>query len=150
VSFSEKEARHAARLAAIQALYQMELAGMGADEVAQEFIEHRFGGEIPPDAEFFAGLVRGVPGRQGEIDTAIAGCLTAGWTLARVDSILRAILRAGCYELVAVPAVPARAVIDEYVVLAHEFFGGDEPGFVNAALDRLARGARPTEFGQSD
>jgi N utilization substance protein B len=149
VSFSEKEERHAARLAAVQALYQMELAGVGADEVAQEFIEHRFGGDVAPDADFFADLVRGVPGRQSEIDTAIASCLTTGWTLARVDSILRAILRAGCYELVAVQAVPARAVIDEYVVIAHEFFGGDEPGFINAALDTLARRARPAEFGQS-
>jgi len=138
--------RTAARLAAVQALYQMELAGGGAEEVAEEFIAHRFG-DTPTDAEFFKGVVEGVPLHQAEIDKAIAACLTESWTLARVDSILRAILRAGGLELVARRDVPAKVVIDEYVGIAHDFFAGDEPGFVNAALDRMARRKRAKEFG---
>ncbi len=86
------EARHAARLAAVQALYQMELTGAGAEEVAEEFTAHRFG-EAPADIEFFKTVVMGVPAHQAEIDQAIAKCLSETWTLARVDSILRAILQ---------------------------------------------------------
>ena len=139
-------ARHAARLAAVQALYQMELAGVGAEEVADEFIAHRFG-ETGTDAEFFKTIVEGVPVHQSEIDKAIAACLNENWTLARVDSILRAILRAAACELIARRDVPAKVVIDEYVGIAHDFFAGDEPGFVNAALDRMARKKRAKEFG---
>jgi N utilization substance protein B len=140
-------ARHAARLAAVQALYQMELTGAGAEEVAEEFILHRFG-EAPADIEFFKAVVTGVPAHQAEIDQAIAKCLSESWTLARVDSILRAILRAAGLELVARREVPAKVVIDEYVGIAHDFFGGDEPGFVNAALDRMAHVKRAAEFGR--
>jgi N utilization substance protein B len=143
---SNNDSRHAARLAAVQALYQMELAGGGAEEVAEEFIAHRFGDTLT-DAEFFKSVVEGVPAHQVEIDKAIAACLTENWTLARVDSILRAILRAGGLELVARRDVPAKVVIDEYVGIAHDFFAGDEPGFVNAALDRMARRKRAKEFG---
>ncbi|HEV7959711.1 MAG TPA: transcription antitermination factor NusB [Rhizomicrobium sp.] len=143
---SDTRTRHAARLAAVQALYQMELAGGGAEEVAEEFIAHRFGDTLT-DAEFFKSVVEGVPAHQVEIDKAIAACLTENWTLARVDSILRAILRAGGLELVARRDVPAKVVIDEYVGIAHDFFAGDEPGFVNAALDRMARRKRAKEFG---
>ena len=141
------EARHAARLAAVQALYQMELTGAGAEEVAEEFIAHRFG-EAPADIEFFRTVVAGVPVHQAEIDQAIAKCLSETWTLARVDSILRAILRAAGLELVARREVPAKVVIDEYVGIAHDFFGGEEPGFVNAALDRMAHVKRAAEFGR--
>ena len=142
------DARHAARLAAVQALYQMELAGAGAEEVAQEFVDHRFD-ELPepPDEDFFRAIVNGVPPHQVEIDRAIAACLSQSWKLERVDSILRAILRCGVYELVARRDVPAKVVIDEYVAVAGDFFGGDEPGFVNAALDTIARRKRATEFG---
>ena len=145
------EARHAARLAAVQALYQMELTGADSASVAEEFSAHRFGREaeiVPgePDEDFFAAILAGVPARQAEIDAAIAECLAEGWRLGRVDSILRAILRAGTFELIGRPDVPAKAVIDEYVELAHAFFSGDEPSFVNAALDRLARAKRPEEF----
>jgi transcription antitermination protein NusB len=142
----EPEARRAARLAAVQALYQMELAGAGAEEVTEEFETHRFG-DVPTDAAFFKSIVEGVPAHQAEIDKAIANCLSQTWTLARVDSILRAILRAGGLELVALRDVPARVVIDEYVGIAHDFFAGDEPGFVNAALDAMARRKRAKEFG---
>jgi N utilization substance protein B len=141
-------ARRAARLAAVQALYQMELAGGGASEVAQEFIAHRFA-ELPaaPDEAFFVAIVEGVPAHQVEIDRAIAAALSAGWSLARVDSILRAILRAAVFELVARRDVPAKAAIDEYVAVAGAFFGGEEPGFVNGALDAIARRKRAAEFG---
>jgi len=143
----DAEARRAARLAAVQALYQMELAGAGAEEVAEEFIVHRFG-ETPTDTEFFKSIVEGVPVHQVEIDKAIAACLSATWTLTRVDSILRAILRAGGLELVARRDVPAKVVIDEYVGIAHDFFTGDEPSFANAALDRMAHRKRAPEFGE--
>jgi N utilization substance protein B len=142
------DARHAARLAAVQALYQMELAGGGAEETVAEFTEHRFT-EIDetPDADFFAAIVRGVPQHQVEIDRSVAGALASGWSLARIDSILRAVLRCGLFELVARRDVPARAVIDEYVAVSRAFFGGDEPGFVNGVLDNLARRKRAGEFG---
>ncbi|HEY1876473.1 MAG TPA: transcription antitermination factor NusB [Rhizomicrobium sp.] len=145
---SQADERRAARLAAVQALYQMEMMGSGAEEVAQEFVEHRFG-ELPvaPDAEFFASILNGVPQHQVEIDRAIAGALSEKWKLERVDSILRAILRGGVFELVVRRDVPAKVVIDEYVAVAGAFFGADEPGFVNAALDAIARRKRAAEFG---
>ncbi len=146
---SQNKARGAARLAAVQALYQMELAGAGADEVAAEFAAHRFDEfSDAPDADFFAAIVTGVPQHQIEIDKAIAACLSQNWTLARVDSILRAILRAAAFELVARRDVPAKVVIDEYVGIARDFFSGDEPGFINAALDAMARRKRAPEFGR--
>jgi N utilization substance protein B len=142
------QARHAARIAAVQALYQMELAGGGAEETLAEFAEHRFGDfEVAPDRDFFAAILRGVPQHQVEIDRSIAASLASGWTLARIDSILRAVLRCGLFELVARRDVPARTVIDEYVAVANAFFGGEEPGFVNGVLDRLARRKRAAEFG---
>ena len=145
---SQADARHAARLAAVQALYQMEMNGSGAEEVAQEFIEHRFA-ELPavPDADFFSAILDGVPKHQIEIDRAIAGSLSEKWKLERVDSILRAILRGGVFELVGRRDVPAKVVIDEYVAIAGAFFGADEPGFINAALDAIARRKRAAEFG---
>jgi N utilization substance protein B len=145
---SQADARHAARLGAVQALYQMEMNGAGAEEVAQEFAEHRFDElPVPPDEEFFRAVVNGVPPHQVEIDRAIAASLSQSWKLERVDSILRAILRCGVYELVARRDVPAKVVIDEYVAVAGAFFGGDEPGFVNGALDTIARRKRAVEFG---
>jgi N utilization substance protein B len=145
---SQADARHAARLAAVQALYQMEMNGSGAQEVAQEFIEHRFA-ELPavPDTDFFAAILDGVPRHQVEIDRAIAGSLSEKWKLERVDSILRAILRGGVFELVDRRDVPAKVVIDEYVAIAGAFFGAEEPGFINAALDAIARRKRAPEFG---
>lgn len=148
-----KTERHAARLAAVQAIYQMELTGEDAESVAQEFCEHRFRevehnlGE--PDEIFFSDLVRGVTHHQVEIDRAIADGLSENWKLQRIDSILRAILRAGIYELVARKDVPAKVVIDEYLDIAHAFFGGDEPAFVNALLDRVAHRKRAVEFGEA-
>jgi transcription antitermination protein NusB len=142
------QARHAARLAAVQALYQMELAGGGAEETVAEFAEHRFTDfSEAPDADFFAAIVRGVPQHQVEIDSSVADSLSKDWSLTRIDSILRAILRCGLFELVARRDVPSRVVIDEYVAVANAFFGGDEPGFVNGVLDNLARRKRAAEFG---
>ena len=142
------DTRHAARLGAVQALYQMEMVGTGAQEVAQEFAEHRFA-ELPvmPDEDFFHAIVNGVPQHQVEIDRTIAAALSANWKLERVDSILRAILRCAVFELVARRDVPAKVVIDEYVAVAGAFFGADEPGFVNAALDTIAKRKRAAEFG---
>jgi N utilization substance protein B len=146
-------ARSAARLAAVQALYEMEIAGIDADGVQEEFVGFRFGREPEispgrPDEAFFADIVHGVPVRQEEIDAEISKCLAANWRLSRVDSILRAILRAGAYELIARPDVPAAVVINEYVELAHDFFATEEAPFVNAALDKLAHKKRPAEFGE--
>jgi N utilization substance protein B len=152
---TDRSGRSAARLAAVQALYQMELTGTGAEETVFEFTEHRFGreaeigtaGEV--DREFFAALVNGVPQHQDEIDAGIIKVLSADWRLTRIDSILRAILRAAAFELIAMKDVPAKVVIDEYVDVSHAFFSGDEPSFVNAALDRLAHRKRAAEFGET-
>jgi len=145
--------RHAARLAAVQAIYQMELTGEDAESVAQEFCEHRFRESErkpgAPDEVFFSDLVRGVPHHQVEIDRAIVEGLSENWKLQRIDSILRAILRAGIYELVVRKDVPAKVVIDEYLDIAHAFFGGEEPAFVNALLDRVAHRKRAAEFGEA-
>ena len=152
---SSRTGRSAARLAAVQALYQMELTGTGAEETAFEFVEYRFGSEVEAgtagevDEEFFRRIVNGVPDHQEEIDAAITKCLAADWRLTRIDSILRAILRAAAFELIAARDVPAKAVIDEYVDVAHAFFPGDEPSFVNAALDKLAHRKRAVEFGET-
>lgn len=151
----DTEARRAARLAAVQAIYQMELTGEDAETVAGEFVDHRFGRETEispagvPDEEFFGSVVRGVPHAQVEIDRAIARCLSENWRLERIDSILRAILRAAAFEFIARKDVPAKVVIDEYVEIAHAFFQGDEPSFVNAALDKMARRKRAPEFGET-
>jgi N utilization substance protein B len=148
-----KQARSVARLAAIQALYQMEVSGVGAEAVIREFTEHRFDRDVPlesgegavlasADEAFFADLVRGVVDRQGEIDNAIAKRLATGWRLERLDATVRAMLRAGAYELTHRPDVPTEVAIDEYVELAKSFFEGPEPGFVNGALDAVAQDAR--------
>jgi N utilization substance protein B len=140
--------RSAARLAATQALYQIEMTAGDADEVITEFIDHRFGGDPETgndgahDESFFGDIVHGVLRHQVEIDRALTASLASGWTLARVDSILRALLRAAAYELKARADIPVKVVIDEYVELAKDFFDGEEPAFVNAVLDRLAREGR--------
>jgi N utilization substance protein B len=93
--------------------------------------------------------VHGVPARQVEIDAAVSKCLAANWRLSRVDSLMRAILRAGAYELIARPDVPAKVVIDEYVSLTHAFEAEGETPFINAALDKLAHIKRASEFGET-
>jgi len=144
--------RSAARLAAVQALYQMDLAQTDLLDVIAEFNALRFGAgaEDPAfkdaDRMFFADLLKGVVRRQREIDPIVDQQLAEGWRLTRIDSILRAILRGGAWELVERTDVPARVVITEYVNVAHSFFEGDEPRVVNGVLDKLARKLRPAEF----
>lgn len=148
LSAKARRARTVARLAAVQALYQMELAGTGVDAVVREFTEHRFDRDIEgetlaeADEIFFSELVHGVVGAQATIDSAITHRLASGWRLERVDATLRAILRAGGWELMHRPDVPVEVAIDEYVEIAKSFFEGPEPGFVNGALDGIARDAR--------
>jgi N utilization substance protein B len=145
-----KQARSVARLAAVQALYQMEVSRAGAEAVIREFAEHRFDrdadeGQAPlatADEAFFADLVRGVVAHQKSVDAAVARKLASGWRLDRLDATARAILRAGAYELLERADVPTEVVIDEYVELAKSFFEGPEPGFVNGALDAVAQDSR--------
>ena len=145
---STRQERSVARLAAVQALYQMEVSGAGVEAVVREFSDHRFGGDIEgaalaeADEAFFADVVRGVVAHQADIDQAIAKRLAAGWRLERIDATLRAILRAGAFELTRRADVPVEVVIDEYVEIAKSFFEGPESGFVNAALDGIARDRR--------
>jgi N utilization substance protein B len=139
--------RRPARLAAVQALYQMELTGNDAEAVAQEFCDHRFRDEEEcTDEALFRRIVAGVPHYQKEIDGAVASSLNNDWKLQRIDSILRAILRAAAFELIGRDDVPARVVIDEYIEIARRFFDAEECGFVNAVLDRLAHAYRAAEF----
>jgi N utilization substance protein B len=148
VSFSGRQARSVARLAAVQALYQMEVSAAGAEAVIREFSEHRFDRDLDDmtlagaDEPFFADLVRGVVAHQREVDAAVAKRLAQNWRLERIDATVRAILRAGAYELAHREDVPTEVVIDEYVELAKSFFEGPEPGFVNGALDGVAQDVR--------
>jgi N utilization substance protein B len=145
-----RRGRYAARLAAVQALYQMELTGDDSDNVARQFVEHRFSRvyDDKTDELFFTAIVRGVPQHQAEIDRTVQKGLNDDWPLKRIDATLRAILRAAVYELVAQRDVPAKVVIDEYVDITHAFFEGGEPAFVNASLDGIARRKRAREFGE--
>jgi N utilization substance protein B len=145
----QRRNRTASRLAGVQALYQLDMTQKDLNEVLAEFIAHRLDVEEPAEAyrnadvDFFRDLVTGVVLRQSEIDPLIAASLAEGWRLSRIDSILRAILRAGVYEIIGRTDVPAGALINEYIEVAHDFFGGDEPGVVNGVLDRIARDKRP-------
>ena len=144
--------RSAARLAAAQALYQMEVSGAGLEDVLAEFEAHWIGREVegeqynPAEVVFFRDIVAGVLKDQQDIDRALDDTLAQGWPLKRVDALMRAILRAGFYELRSRPDVPARAAIKEYVDVAGAFYGRDESGMINAVLDALARKTRPKEF----
>ena len=135
------EARHSARLGAVQALYQMEMSGEGDEAVAREFKEHRFGKTLDeidmPEADYahFERVVKGVIARQAEIDQGVNKVLRQGWPLVRLDATVRAILRAGAFELLACSDVPPKVALNEYVELAGEFFSGDEPAFINGVLD---------------
>ncbi len=144
--------RSAARLAAVQALYQMDLSGKGVIDALAEFEAFWIGREVegiefqPSDNAFFRDILSGVVKNQREIDVKIDKALAAGWPLARVEAVLRAILRAGCYELMYRKDVPVRVVITEYVDVTHGFYHEDEPGLVNAVLDALAREVRAGEL----
>jgi len=143
--------RSAARLAAVQALYQHASAGTPQAKLLAEFHDHRLGTEVEDeplaaaDRGFFDDVVAGTLARSGELDRLVAQYLGQGWTLQRLDRLMLQILRAGAYELVARPDVPRAAVVSEYVDVAHAFYDAREAGFVNALLDRLGRSVRAAD-----
>ena len=144
--------RSAARLAAVQALYQMDVTGKTLPDIFAEFETFWIGREIEGDqyngAElaFFRDILSGVLADQGPLDRSINTTLVAGWPLARIDSVMRATLRGGAYELKKRKDIPARVVIKEYVDVAGAFFGPEESGMINAVLDGMARQYRTAEF----
>ena len=144
--------RGASRLAAVQALYQMEIAGSGLNEILAEFESHWLGREVegeqylPAEAGFFRDIVTGFVRAQRRLDPVIDSALAAGWPLKRVDTIVRAVLRAGAYELDRRQDIPARVIVSEYVSVAQAFVDTNETGMVNAVLDQLARELRAAEF----
>jgi N utilization substance protein B len=148
MSATRSRSRSAARLAAVQALYQMEMEGTPLAKLLHEFHEHRLGATIEDETyeeaevAFFDDVVSGADARRTEIDALIAARLAEGWSLERLDRPMRAILRAGAYELVARPDVPVATVISEYVDVAHAFYDKRETGFVNGLLDAIAKAAR--------
>ena len=141
--------RSAARLAAVQALYQQEMEGTPVARLLKEFHDHRLGAVIEDahyhaaERDFFDDIVTGADSRRAEIDSLISDRLAQGWTIERLDRPMRAILRAGAYELVARADVPVGSVISEYVDVAHAFYDKRESGFVNGLLDAIAKHARP-------
>ena len=140
--------RAGARLAAVQALYQMEQTGQSARSVIADFMEDRLGlndeGEPVEEADpdLFKSVVEGVVDRQDQIDAAIMKRLAEGWKIERLDATSRAILRAAVYELIAEISLPSQIILDEYVSLAHAFFEGSEPKFINGLLDAVSRDVR--------
>ncbi len=144
--------RGAARLAAVQALYQMDLAATPINEALAQFESHWIGREVegeeylPAEAAHFRDVVRGVVDDQRKLDPMIDQALQKGWPLKRIETVLRAILRAGVFELDRKPDVPARVVVAEYVDVAHAFVDREETGMINAVLDQLARQLRAGEF----
>jgi len=147
--------RGAARLAAVQALYQMDVAATPLNEILTEFQSHWIGQEVegsqylPAEAAFFREIVTGYVREQRRLDPLIDRTLSAGWPLKRIEALIRAILRAGAYELDQRSDVPARVVVTEYVDVAHAFLDRDETGMVNAVLDAMARQLRAAEFNRA-
>ena len=145
---ARSRSRSAARLAAVQALYQHDMEGTPVARLLKEFHDHRLGATIEDaqyhDAErdFFDDIVTGVEARQSDIDRLIAARLAEGWTMERLDRPMRAILRAGAYELLARADVPVGSVINEYLDVAHAFYDKRESGFVNGLLDAIAKETR--------
>ncbi|WP_417820761.1 transcription antitermination factor NusB [Terasakiella sp.] len=151
--------RSSARLAAVQALYEVELSDSNVDDVLIAFLRTRWdtpqedGDEdrdssplAEPDKQLFSDLVRGVSKRRDELEEMLSGALSQEWTIDRLEAIVRIILMSGIYELYIRLDVPPRVVITQYVDVAHAFFEGPEPGFVNGVLDRLAKTLRPDDF----
>ena len=145
---ARSRSRSAARLAAVQALYQQEIEGTPLSRLLKEFHDHRIGATIEDEQyheaeiDFFDDIVAGVDARRDEIDQAISAKLASGWSLERIDRPMRAILRAGAYELIARADVPIGSVISEYVDVAHAFYDKRESGFVNGLLDSIAKEVR--------
>jgi transcription antitermination protein NusB len=149
---SRGEKRSNARLAAVQALYQMELTAKGLNEVFAEFESFWMGREIegdqykPAEGKLFRSLVEGVLREQIDIDRKIDQLLADSWPLKRIEAIMRAVLRVGAYELIHVVGTPVRVAISEYVDIASAFLERDEVGMINAVLDRLAKESRAEEL----
>ncbi|RST29874.1 transcription antitermination factor NusB [Sphingomonas ginkgonis] len=148
MTMTRSKTRSAARLAAVQALYQQEMEGTATPQLLHEFHHHRLGATIEgaeyhdAEVDFFDDIVRGALARREEIDGAIAGRLAEGWKLERLDRPMRAILRAGAYELMARRDVPVGTVISEYLDVAHAFYDKKEAAFVNGLLDSIAKTVR--------
>jgi N utilization substance protein B len=148
--------RGAARLAAVQALYQMDIAGAGLNDIFAEFESHWLGSEVegekylPAEAAFFRDVVSGVVRDQAKLDPLVDDALAKGWPLKRIDAIIRAVMRAGAYELEHRKDVPARVVVTEYVDVANAFVDREETGMVNAVLDQIARRFRADEFERTE
>ena len=148
MSQTRSRSRSAARLAAVQALYQQDMEGTPVERLLKEFHDHRLGATIEDaryheaERDFFDDIVTGANARSADIDALITERLAQGWTLERLDRPMRAILRAGAYELIARPDVPVATVITEYVDVAHAFFDKREAGFVNGLLDAIAKDVR--------
>lgn len=144
----QRKARSAARLAAVQALYQLEMEGTVLERLLDEFHQHRLGAEIEGDlyaqaeVAFFDDIVKGACARRDEIDALLSTKLAEGWRLERLDKTMRQILRAGAWELMARADVPTPTVITEYVDVAHAFFESREAKFVNGVLDSVAKVVR--------
>jgi N utilization substance protein B len=153
MSNGRSRSRSAARLAAVQALYQQEMEGTPVPRLLKEFHDHRLGALIEDaqylkaERDFFDDIVTGATARSPEIDALIKARLAEGWTLERLDRPMRAILRAGTDELIARADVPVGSVISEYVDVAHAFYDKRESGFVNGLLDAIAKQARPARAG---
>ena len=153
MSQTRSRSRSAARLAAVQALYQQDMEGTPVAQLLKEFHDHRLGATIEDaqyhdaEREFFDDIVTGANARNDDIDRLISERLAEGWTLERLDRPMRAILRAGAYELIARADVPVGSVISEYVDVAHAFYDKRESGFVNGLLDSIAKEARSEDGG---
>jgi len=158
--------RSAARLAAVQALYEMDMTGVSPDQVLEDFLKQRWkaqpvkldileegeqdlSGLEVPDGGLLAELVRGVAMRREDLDGMIEPSLSGEWTIERLEMLLRAILRTGTFELLAMSDVPARVIINEYVNVAKAFYEETQPGLVNGVLDKLARNLRADEMEES-
>ena len=152
---SGRRRRAAARLAAVQALYQMDVAAKGLNEVFAEFETHWMGREVEgveyeqADVDFFRRIITGVLADQVALDRAADNLLADGWPLKRIEAVMRAVFRAAAHELKQRKDIPARVVITEYVDVAAAFLAKDEVGMVNAVLDKLAREFRASEFDQA-
>ena len=148
--------RLAARLAAVQALYQLAMTDATVEEVTEQFLSERLKEEVDglslaeADRKLFRRLVEGAARSADDYDNMLAGVLPEDWPLERIETLLLVLLRVAIHELADAPDTPARVVITQYLEVAHAIFGGKEPGFVNSLLDRLAHELRPEEFGPRD
>ncbi len=153
---SAKARRSAARLAAVQALYQVELSGTESEAVLGEFIKHRLGHEIDgaayvaADPPLFSAILRGTSARKADIDGIVSAALDPRLPLERIEPLLRAIMRAGTFELLTHSDVHPRIILREYVEIAHAFYQGREPGMINGVLDHIAHRLRADELARPE